>query len=269
LLEGKILSTLFFEPSTRTKNSHEAAMLRLGGGVIGFDNTASTSIAKGESFEDTIKTFGLYSDVMVVRHPKAGSAETAARVTDIPVINGGDGSNQHPTQGLLDLYTIGKEKGRIDGLEIAIMGDVKHTRSIHSLTYALSRYDVKQNFVAPPQLQIESKIEEELLRRNSRFEKTSSLDDVIDKVDVLYVTRLQEERFPDPSDAQKFRGSYTINPSILGKAKKDMIIMHHLPRLWEIPVEIDDTPHPRYFEQEYNGLVLRCALLSIVLGAIR
>ncbi len=269
LLYGKILATLFFEPSTRTKNSHEAAMLRLGGGVIGFDNPEKTSIAKGERFEDTIKTFGLYSDVMVVRHPRIGSARRAAEATDVPVINGGDGSNQHPTQGLLDLYTIRKEKGRIDGLDIAIVGDVRHTRSAHSLTYGLSRYNVKQYFVAPPPLQLHEEIERELVERGVEFKKLSSITEVVDKVDVLYVTRLQEERFPSREDAKKFRGTYTINPTLLKKARKDTIIMHHLPRLWEIPVEIDETPHARYFQQEFNGLVVRCALLSLILGAIK
>lgn len=267
LLDGKILATLFFEPSTRTKNSHEAAMLRLGGQVIGFDNPGSTSVAKGESLEDTIKTFGLYSDVIVMRHPQIGSAQRAAEATDVPVINGGDGSHQHPTQGLLDLYTIRKEKGTIDGLKVAIVGDVKHTRSAHSLTYGLSRYRVKQYFVAPPILQLQESIERDLVKRGVEFEKASSIVEVIDKVDVIYVTRLQEERFKQKEDAEKFRGSYTVHPSILTKAKRDMIIMHHLPRLWEIPREIDDTPHARYFQQEYNGLVVRCALLSLVLGA--
>lgn len=268
LLDGRILATLFYEPSTRTKNSHEAAMLRLGGGVIGFDNVASTSIVKGESFEDTVKTFGFYSDVIVVRHPENGSAMRAAEVTDVPVINGGDGSNQHPTQGLLDLYTIRKEKGRVDGLEIALVGDVKHTRSFHSVIYALSRYDVKISFVAPPQLQLLASIENDLKARQVNYEKVSRLSDIIDTADVVYVSRLQEERFPQKENAVKFRGAYTLDPEMLNDAKDDMIIMHHLPRLWEIPTEIDDHPGARYFQQEYNGLVVRCALLSLVLGKI-
>ena len=268
LLDGKILATLFYEPSTRTKNSHEAAMLRLGGGVIGFDDAASTSVAKGESLEDTVKTFGLYSDIIVIRHPEIGSAARAAGATDVPVINGGDGSNQHPTQGLLDLYTIRKEKGGIDGLEIALVGDVKHTRSFHSVTYGLSRYDAKIHFVAPPQLQLLPEIEADLVDRGVSYEKSSRLTEVIDRVDVVYVSRLQEERFPRMEDAAQFRGAYTLDPAWLGDAKEDMIVMHHLPRLWEIPVEIDDTPHARYFQQEYNGLVVRCALLSLVLGAV-
>jgi len=266
ILEGRILATLFYEPSTRTKNSHEAAMLRLGGGVIGFDDVASTSVAKGESFEDTVKTFGLYSDVIVVRHPENGSAKRAAEVTDVPVINGGDGSNQHPTQGLLDLYTIRKEKGRIDGLKVALVGDVKHTRSFHSVIYALSRYDVKISFVAPSQLQLPKSIEKDLEARQVNYEKVSQLTDVIVKSDVVYISRLQEERFPRKEDAVKFRGAYTLDLGMLRDAKDDMIIMHHLPRLWEIPKEIDDLPHARYFQQEYNGLIVRCGLLSLVLG---
>lgn len=268
LLDGKILATLFYEPSTRTKNSHEAAMLRLGGGVIGFDNTASTSIEKGESFEDTIKTFGLYSDVIVIRHPEMGTAQRAADITDVPVINGGDGANQHPTQGLLDLYTMRKAKGSIDGLEIALVGDVKHTRTYHSLTYGLSRYDCKIHFVAPDPLQLLPEIEKDIMKRGVEFDKVSQLTKVIDKVDVVYISRLQEERFPNREDAKKFRGAYTLNPEWLKDAKEDMIIMHHLPRLWEIPKEIDDTPHAHYFQQEYNGLVVRCGLLSLVLGMI-
>ena len=268
LLDGKILATLFFEPSTRTKNSHEAAMLRLGGGVIGFDNVASTSVAKGESLEDTVKTFGLYSDVIVVRHPEIGSAQRAADATDVPVINGGDGANQHPTQGLLDLYTMRKAKGGIDGLEIALVGDVKHTRTYHSLTYGLSRYDVKMHFVAPDPLQLLPEIEADIVDRGVHYSKASRLTEVIEDVDVVYISRLQEERFPNPEDAKQFRGAYTLDPRWLKDAKEDMIIMHHLPRLWEIPVEIDRTSHAHYFQQEYNGLVLRCALLSLVLGKV-
>ncbi len=268
LLDGKILATAFFEPSTRTRNSSEAAMLRLGGGVIGFDSPEGTSVAKGESLEDTVKTLGQYSDVIVVRHSQIGSAHRAAEATDVPVINGGDGSNEHPTQGLLDLYTIRKEKGGIDGLKVAIAGDIKHTRSAHSLAYGLSNYKVKQYFVAPQPLQLQEEMERELVKRGVEFEKLSSITEVIDKVDVLYVTRLQEERFPNQKEAEKFRGSYTIYPRLLEKAKKEMIIMHHLPRLWEIPLEVDETPHARYFQQEFNGLVVRCALLCLVLGAI-
>ncbi|NIN52268.1 MAG: aspartate carbamoyltransferase [Nitrososphaeria archaeon] len=268
LLDGKILATAFFEPSTRTRNSSEAAMLRLGGGVIGFDSPEGTSVAKGESLEDTVKTLGQYSDVIVVRHSQIGSAHRAAEATDVPVINGGDGSNEHPTQGLLDLYTIRKEKGGIDGLKVAIAGDIKHTRSAHSLAYGLSNYKVKQYFVAPQPLQLQEEMERELVKRGVEFEKLSSITEVIDKVDVLYVTRLQEERFPNQKEAEKFRGSYTIYPRLLEKAKKEMIIMHHLPRLWEIPLEVDETPHARYFQQEFYGLVVRCALLCLVLGAI-
>jgi len=268
LLDGKILATLFYENSTRTKNSHEAAMLRLGGGVIGFDNVLSTAVAKGESFEDTIKTFGIYADVIVVRHPEIGSAQRAANVTDVPVINGGDGANQHPTQGLLDLYTIKKEKGEIDGLEIALVGDVKHTRTYHSLIYGLSRYNCKIHFVAPPQLQLLPEIEKDITSRGVEFDKVSELTKVIENCDIVYISRLQEERFPNPEDAKQFRGAYTLNPTWLKNVKSDMKIMHHLPRLWEIPTEIDDTQYAHYFQQEYNGLVLRCGLLSMVLGAI-
>lgn len=268
ILDGKILATLFYEPSTRTKNSHEAAMLRLGGGVIGFDNVASTSVAKGESFEDTIKTFGLYADVIVVRHPEIGTAQIAADATDVPVINGGDGANQHPTQGLLDLYTIRKEKGSIDGLEIALVGDVKHTRTYHSLIYGLSRYDCKIHFVAPPQLQLLPGIEKDINSREVEFDKVTELTEVIENCDIIYMSRLQEERFLHREDAKQFHGAYTLNPAWLKDAKPDMKIMHHLPRLWEIPKEIDDTPYAHYFQQEYNGLVLRCGLLSMVLGAV-
>jgi aspartate carbamoyltransferase catalytic subunit len=268
LLEGKILATLFYENSTRTKNSHEAAMLRLGGGVIGFDNVMSTAVAKGESFEDTIITFGLYSDVIVIRHPEIGAAQRAADVTNTPVINGGDGANQHPTQGLLDLYTMKKEKGNIDGLEIALVGDVKHTRTYHSLIYGLSRYDCKIHFVAPPELQLSPEIEKDITSRGLEFDKVSELTKVIENCDIVYISRLQEERFQNPEDAKKFRGAYTLNPTWLKKVKPDMKIMHHLPRLWEIPKEIDDTVHAHYFQQEYNGLVLRCGLLSLILGAV-
>ncbi|NJE25339.1 aspartate carbamoyltransferase [Thermococcus sp. MV5] len=265
--KGKVLATLFFEPSTRTRLSFESAMHRLGGSVIGFAEASATSVKKGESLMDTIRTVENYADVIVIRHPKEGAARLAAEVAKIPVINAGDGANQHPTQTLLDLYTIKKEFGKIDGLKIALLGDLKYGRTVHSLAKALSYYNVKLYFVAPQGLEMPRHIVEEISDKVDIVE-TSSLESIIPEIDVLYATRIQKERFPDPAEYNKIKGSYRVDPKILEGAKETLKIMHPLPRVDEISYEVDKTRYSAYFRQVWSGVPVRMALLGIVLGVI-
>ncbi|MEM2321398.1 MAG: aspartate carbamoyltransferase [Candidatus Bathyarchaeia archaeon] len=268
MLKGKIMATLFFEPSTRTRLSFEAAMYKLGGSVIGFSEPEVSSLKKGENLADTVRVVEKYSDVIVLRHPSEGAARFAAEYARVPVINAGSGAEEHPTQALLDLYTIIKEKGRIDGLTIALMGDLKYGRTVHSLAYALSLYNVRLILVSPELLRMRREVLEDIKGRVEVSEHTS-IESVLPEVDVLYVTRIQKERFPDATEYAKVRGSYKIDLNVLKKAKKDLIILHPLPRVDEISVEVDSTPFAKYFQQVENGLVLRMALLALVLGAIR
>jgi len=268
MLKGKLLATLFFEPSTRTRLSFEAAMHRLGGAAIGFAEAEIASVKKGENLADTIRVVENYADVIALRHPREGAARLAAEFAEIPVINGGSGGEEHPTQALLDLYTVKKEKGTIDGLSLAMVGDLRFGRTVHSLAYALSLYDVKLYFVSPPLLKMRREVLEAIKGKVNVVE-TSNLDEVIPEVDVLYVTRIQKERFPDPAEYMKVKGSYRIDLKTLEKAKKDSIILHPLPRVGEIAPEVDETPHARYFQQVWNGIIVRMALLALILGAIK
>jgi aspartate carbamoyltransferase catalytic subunit len=263
ICEGKILATLFFEPSTRTRLSFESAMKRLGGKVIGFSESSSTSVAKGETLTDTVRITEQYSDIIVMRHPRDGAARLAAEVTTIPVINAGDGTNQHPTQTLLDLYTIKKELGKIDGLAIGMMGDLKYGRTVHSLSYALSRFDVSLQFLSPQGLEMPLYIKEDLMEKSIDIKEIKNMEDL--SVDVLYVTRIQKERFPDIEEYEKVRGSYRITPETLDHLGK-AIILHPLPRVDEIDPEIDHTPNALYFKQAWNGVPIRMALLAAALG---
>jgi len=265
LLEGKILATLFFEPSTRTRLSFEAAMHRLGGSVIGFSNPSATSISKGETLADTVRVMDSYSDVIVIRHPYEGSARLAAEFAENPVINGGDGAGQHPTQTLLDLFTIYQEFGDIKGLNVALIGDLKYGRTVHSLAYALSYLGAEIYLVSPELLRMPNHIIRELKKRPV---ETDKIEDVVEDMDVFYVTRIQKERFPDPTEYKKVAGSYTINKELLEKAKKSSIVMHPLPRVNEINVDVDFTHHARYFQQAFNGVPVRMALLALVLGVV-
>jgi len=265
LLEGKIVTMAFFEPSTRTRLSFETAAHRMGADVVGFSSTESTSVKKGESFEDTIKTIDQYSDVIVIRRADAGSAKRAAEVASAPVINAGDGPNEHPTQAMLDLYTIMKEKGTIDGLTIGLIGDLKHARVMHSLAHALSNFNVKLYLLSPEFLKQPPEVMDHLKAKNVRFEEVSALnDEIIKDLDVLYTVRVQRERFPSEEDYLKARGSYIITPNLLKKARNDLIVLHPLPRREELPPEMDDTPYARYFEQARNGVYVRMALLGVV-----
>jgi len=267
LLKGRILATLFFEPSTRTRLSFEAAMHRLGGGVIGFAQPGVSSIAKGESFEDTIRTVENYADVIVVRHPEEDSAVRAAKVAEIPVINAGSGPWEHPTQALLDLHTIREAKGRIDGLNIALVGDLLYGRTVHSLAFALANYDVKLYLVSPPQLKMRRDVLEKVEGRLNYVE-TDDLKSILPELDVLYVTRVQRERFPRPEDYEAVKDAYRIDREMLRDAREDLIVMHPLPRVTEIATDVDETPHAWYFRQVRHGLYVRMALLALVLGAL-
>ncbi|MEM2110044.1 MAG: aspartate carbamoyltransferase [Candidatus Odinarchaeota archaeon] len=265
-LKDKILGNLFFEPSTRTRISFETAMKRLGGRVVGFSAPEGSSLAKGENLIDTVRVVENYCDAIVLRHPLEGAARLAANYVSIPVINAGTGAEEHPTQALLDLYTISKEKGGIDGLNIALLGDLKYGRTIHSLTYGLSNYKVKITLVAPPLMKLREEIMEDLKSKGIELREATNLEDVISEVDVLYVTRIQRERFADPTEYERVKGSYHIDLKTLNNAKKDLIIMHPLPRLEEISTEVDATKHAVYFKQVKYGLIIRMTILLLIFG---
>lgn len=268
MLNGKILATLFFEPSTRTRLSFEAAMHKLGGSTIGFAEAEIASVKKGENLVDTIRTVENYADVIALRHPLEGAARLAAECSKVPIINGGSGAEEHPTQALLDLYTIKKEKGRIDGLRVALLGDLRYGRTVHSLAYALSYYDVELYLVSPESLRMRREVLMAISEKIPVVEELN-LEKIMSIVDVLYVTRIQKERFPDPAEYMKVKGSYRVSVDLLRKAKPEMIILHPLPRTDEIHPEVDATPHARYFQQVWNGIVTRMALLALILGAVK
>ena len=268
LLAGKILSTLFFEPSTRTRLSFESAMCRLGGKIIGFSDEKVSSVKKGETIWDTAKMAEQYSDVIVIRTPIEGSARLAAEATSVPVINGGDGANQHPTQTLLDLYTIQKAKKNIDGLKIGFLGDLKYGRTVHSLAIALSHWNVDLYFIAPDALQMPDHYLKDLQEVGIGCSQANDVFAVSKDLDILYVTRIQKERFPDPLEYEKYKNAYRLDRSVLSEIKDDMKIMHPLPRVGEINPELDDTNHAIYFEQAGNGVTVRKALLALVLGKV-
>ncbi|HYB68227.1 MAG TPA: aspartate carbamoyltransferase [Candidatus Acidoferrales bacterium] len=268
MLRGKILATLFFEASTRTRLSFESAMHKLGGATIGFAEAEIASVKKGENLADTIRTVDNYADVIALRHPLEGAARLAAEFSKVPVINGGSGAEEHPTQALLDLYTMVKEKGGIEGLKVALVGDLRYGRTVHSLAYALSLYKIELYLVSPETLRMRREVLQTIKERIPVMEKTS-LEKIVPIVDVLYVTRIQKERFPDPVEYAKVKGSYRIDLETLREAKKDLTILHPLPRLDEIATEVDSTPYARYFQQVRNGIVVRMALLALILGAVK
>ncbi|MFQ6090295.1 MAG: aspartate carbamoyltransferase [Candidatus Bipolaricaulia bacterium] len=264
LLRGKVMASLFFEPSTRTQLSFAAAMERLGGEMIGFAGTEATSLQKGESLHDTIKMVERYADIIVIRHPLEGSARFAADIAEPPVINAGDGANQHPSQTLLDLFTIKKFCGRIDGLRIGLVGDLKYGRTVHSLATALANFDgVRFRLIAPPLLRMPPKILEEELRGKVEFEEQEELD--LTNLDVVYMTRIQRERFPDIEEYEKVKGAYVLDLDACSQLQDGAIIMHPLPRVEEIAPEVDSLPQAKYFEQAASGLPVRMALLSLIL----
>ena len=269
-LKGKIIATLFFEPSTRTKMSFESAAFRLGAQVLHLPPLELSSVKKGESFSDTIKMVESYSDVIVVRHPNDGAARLASTTSQKPVLNAGDGSNQHPSQTLLDLYTIKDEKGTLNNLSIAFVGDLKYGRTVHSLVKALTHFNPVIYFVAPKILQMPSYLIDDLDKNNIKYEILEDFRDCLDKIDVFYMTRIQKERFPDIEDYEKVKGVYVINKkNILGKCKEDMIILHPLPRVDEISTDLDDTKHALYFKQAKNGIPIRQAMMMKVLDKVK
>jgi aspartate carbamoyltransferase catalytic subunit len=265
-LDGYVVASLFFEPSTRTRLSFETAMHRLGGAVVGFAEAGTSSVAKGESLKDTIRTVGQYVDVIVMRHPEIGSARQAAEVATVPVINGGDGAGQHPTQALLDLYTIQQERGQIDGTTIALCGDLKNGRTVHAGVELYRNYDCRLIFVAPEQLAMPPAVTEGLLERGVTVEQTAELEPALAQADVVYMTRIQKERFADPAEYERLKGSYVLNRDMVERINPDITIMHPLPRVNEISSGVDGLAGAAYFRQARNGIPVRMALLAMVLG---
>ncbi|MFQ5831344.1 MAG: aspartate carbamoyltransferase [Candidatus Thorarchaeota archaeon] len=264
-LADKIMATLFFEPSTRTRLSFESAMIRLGGRVLGFADVISTSAGgKGETLADTIRTVERYADVIVIRHPLDGSARVAAEFSSIPIINAGSGSEEHPTQALLDLYSIKKMKGKIDGLSISLSGDLRYGRTVHSLGMALAYYDVDVKLAAPPTLRMKRAIIEEMRKAGVRVTEVDTVEEAVKEVDVVYMTRIQKERFPDINEYDEVKGEFRITSEELGLMRDDAIILHPLPRVDELSSEIDSTPHAKYFDQVYSGVVTRMAILKLI-----
>jgi len=268
LLKGKILANLFYEPSTRTSSSFTAAMERLGGSVIPINEVKYSSVSKGESLPDTIRTLECYADVIVLRHPETGSAAIAARAARKPVINAGDGIGEHPTQALLDTFTIFEAlgAGQVDGMTVTMLGDLKYGRTVHSLARLLSLFKVRINYVSPDILRMPKEVMDEVGARGIPQAEFNSLENVLPETDVLYVTRVQKERFEDPADYEKVKGAYVIDPEIMKAAKQEMIVMHPLPRVGEISVDFDEDPRAAYFRQMEYGLYVRMALLAMVLG---
>ena len=267
MLKGKILATLFFEPSTRTRLSFEAAMLKLGGSNIGLDAEIA-SVKKGENLADTVRTIENYADAIALRHSLEGAAKLAAEFSKVPIINAGTGAEEHPTQAFIDLYTMRKEKGKVDGLKIALMGDLRYGRTVHSLAYALALYNVELYLVSPESLRMRKDVLQ-TIKTKIPVTEDANLETIMPQIDVLYVTRIQKERFPDAAEYAKVKGTYKVDLKTLKNAKKDMIILHPLPRVDEIAAEVDSTPQARYFSQVGNGVVVRMALLALVLGAVK
>ena len=267
LLKGKILANLFYEPSTRTSSSFMAAMQRLGGAVIPISEVKYSSVAKGESLPDTVRTLGCYADVIVIRHPEVGSAALAAKHAKKPVINAGDGVGEHPTQALLDTFTIREELGSLDNLTVTMLGDLKYGRTVHSLARILTRFDgTRLNYVSPDILRMPKDVMDEVAAKDVPQAEFSRLEDALPQTDVLYVTRVQKERFEDQSVYEKVKGAFIVNPEVMKPAKQRMIVMHPLPRVTEISQDFDDDPRAAYFRQMEYGLYVRMALLAMVLG---
>ena len=266
LLKGKILANLFYEPSTRTSSSFTAAMERLGGSVIPINEVKYSSVSKGESLPDTVRSLERYADVIVLRHPEVGASALAAQYASKPIINAGDGVGEHPTQALLDLFTIREELGVVDGLTVTMVGDLKYGRTVHSLSRLLSLFDIRLNLVSPDILQMPAEILSELEASKTPTTVLGTLGGVIGDTDVLYVTRVQKERFSDEASYEAVKGAFVITPETLSAAKERMIVMHPLPRVTEIAMEVDDDPRAAYFRQMEYGMYVRMALLAMVLG---
>jgi aspartate carbamoyltransferase catalytic subunit len=259
-----VLGLLFFEPSTRTKMSFDAAMKRLGGTTVDMGNVESSSVKKGETLADTVRVVSGYADALVLRHPSEGAAKLASEFVDVPLINAGDGAGQHPTQTLLDLYTM-RENAGLDDLTVGIMGDLKYGRTVHSLASALTNFDARQHFVSPESLRLPRGVRYDLHEESAQVREHTDLEAVLPELDVLYVTRIQRERFPDENEYRQVAGEYRIDAETLEAARDDLVVMHPLPRVDEIAPEVDATPHANYFEQAHNGVPVRMALLDLLL----
>lgn len=268
LLKDHVIASLFFEPSTRTRLSFESAISQLGGKIVGFSDSSNSSVSKGESLMDTIKTVSNYSDLIVMRHPLDGSSRWASEVAGVPIINAGDGANQHPTQCLLDMYSIRKTQGSLDNIDIAFVGDLKYGRTVHSLVIALTQFNATFHLVSPTELKLPSAVKKYIKDANLQYHQYTELEDVMDKVDILYMTRIQQERFSDPMEFERVKNSYVLRNSMLSAAKDNMRVLHPLPRVNEIEVAVDANPKAYYFQQALNGVYVREALLAYVLGII-
>jgi len=266
LLNGKVIATLFFEPSTRTRLSFESAINRLGGRVIGFSDAGTSSISKGETLYDTIRVVSNYAELIVIRHPLEGSARYASEVTAVPVINAGDGANQHPTQTLLDLYSIRKTQGKLTGLNIIMVGDLKYGRTVHSLLMALSEFNASFYFISPDELKMPDEYKLYLNRLGLKYHESRELNGNIKDADIIYMTRVQKERFSDPIEYEKTKNSYVLKEEMLSGTKENLRVMHPLPRVNEIHTDIDSNPKAYYFQQTENGVYVRQAIISLILG---
>ncbi|HNY51808.1 MAG TPA: aspartate carbamoyltransferase [Bacteroidales bacterium] len=266
LLEGKVIATLFFEPSTRTRLSFESAINRLGGKIVGFSDAGATSLAKGESLHDTIKMVSSYSDLIVMRHPIEGSARYASEIASVPVINAGDGANQHPTQTMLDLYSIRKTQGTLNNLNVFMVGDLKYGRTVHSLMMAMSRWNTTFNFISPEELKMPEEFKIYLENLGLKYYEHLDFTDIISRADIIYMTRVQRERFSDPIEYEKVKNVYVLKNSMLANTKPNMRILHPLPRVNEIHTDVDSNPKAYYFEQALNGVYTRQAILCSLLG---
>ncbi|HPT11315.1 MAG TPA: aspartate carbamoyltransferase [Bacteroidales bacterium] len=266
LLPGKVIATLFFEPSTRTRLSFESAVNKLGGRIIGFTDSSTSSVTKGETLNDTIKMVSSYADLIVMRHPIEGSARYASEVSTVPIINAGDGANQHPTQTLLDMFSILKTQGTLDNLNICMVGDLKYGRTVHSLLMAMSRWNTTFNFVAPEELRMPDEYKMYLNNLGLKYNETAELSDVLNDADIVYMTRVQKERFSDPIEYEKVKNAYVLHSNMLTRVKPGMKILHPLPRVNEINMDVDPTPNAYYFTQAMNGVYTRQAIICTLLG---
>lgn len=266
VLKGKVVATIFFEPSTRTRLSFETAANRLGARVVGFSDADNTSVSKGETLKDTIMMISNYADLIVMRHPKEGSARYASEISRAPIINAGDGANQHPSQTLLDMYSIQKTQGRLDNLTITMVGDLKYGRTVHSLLQAMSHFNTRFKFIAPPELRMPEEYKQYLTERGLSFTEHSELAENINDADILYMTRVQRERFSDPIEYEKVKNVYVLKNSLLKDTKSTMKILHPLPRVNEISADVDNNPKAYYFEQARNGVYARMAIIHYLIG---
>jgi aspartate carbamoyltransferase catalytic subunit len=266
LLNGRVIASLFFEPSTRTRLSFESAINRLGARVIGFSDTANTSVSKGETFHDTIQVISNYCDMIVMRHSLEGAPRYASEFSKVPIVNAGDGANQHPSQTLLDLYSIKKTQGTLDGINIMMIGDLKYGRTVHSLLQALSHFNTKFTFVAPPELRMPEEYKQFLRDKGLEYTETTEIGDAINEADIVYMTRVQRERFTDPMEYERVKNVYVLKNSMLDNTKDNMRILHPLPRVGEIAYDVDQNSKAYYFNQTENGVYTRMAIISYLLG---